>query len=534
MISTLVKLPAGLLVLVAMLGGAGGNARAGVAEAERLADRLMEYRLPDGGVLVNKPGTAEGRLVPYFANLAALGWVETAKVTSDTEKQKRYLKAARLWIDWYASHQNPNGTIYDFEGPPSSLVATGRYDSTDSYAATYALLLWRYFEATQDVDYLRGKGSSLDGAYEAVLLTMDGTGLTYAHPNYPNRFLMDNCEVAAGFVAFEKIYRVLDQPQKASEAREHLVKLKDQFSRFYRPSVGAFAYALDPFGVPLGTFSKGYPDAMANLFAITFLAPAEERTAELVNRVKDKFWLQADAQDFPQWWTWAAMTAGDEVLKTAAMEKLQAQAEAADAHSFLVGMAAATHVSGVSSIRFPEVVCNWEQLTALQKQPSQRPEHGDLVVPRSSIVLTGHKVSATLGGNRWLASDVSLPAAIDYSITTSSGYLQVNLVWPQPLDLTSGSKLNVTYEGLKTKQETQLQVTLVEDDGDWWAAEVPSSRPEAGTLKLSMGDLKSSRPGKARDRKMDLSRMQGIRFQVSNKTAATSGTFTISQLRLED
>jgi hypothetical protein len=514
-----------------------GTAIAGVAEAELLADKLMEYRLLDGGVLVSKPTTAaESRLVPYFANLAALGWVETAKATTDKEKRNRYLEVTRLWIEWYASHQNPDGTIYDFEGPTTQLKPTGSYDSTDSYAATYALLLWRYFEATEDLEYVRGKLWSLNGAYDAVLLTMDDVGLTYAHPHYAYRFLMDNCEVAAGFVAFDKIYTILNQPEKAAEAMQHIVKLKDQFSRFYRPDLKAFGYAIDPFGHPVETFTKGYPDAMANLFAITFLAPEDAQTSALLNRVKDKFWSQPDAQEFPQWWTWPAMICGNSDLQAEAMEKLQAQAEQPDAHSYLVGMAAATHVSGVDSIRFPKVVCSWQQLTAVRPQQApKQPESGSLVVPGSSIVITGHKAAGTLGDGGWQTSDAKLPVTVDYAISTKTGYLQVNLVWPQPLDLSSATHANLTYEGLDGGNHSQLQVTFIEEDGDWWDAAVPTSQPEPNKVELDFKQLKANPWGKAGDQKMDLSSLRGIRFQIANKAGkATTGTVKFSDLKLHN
>lgn len=500
---------------------------------EHLADKLMEYRLPDGGVLVNKTDQPEGRLVPYFSNLAALGWTEAARVTTNTEKRATYLQATRAWLDWYAAHQNPNGTIYDFEGPVANLQPTGSYDSTDSYAATYAILMLRYYEVSQDKAYLQKKLSSLNGAYDAILLTMDDTGLTYAHPHYAYRFLMDNCEVAAGFAAFQKLYTILGDTQKAARADQDLQKLKAQFAQFYRPEHGAFAYALDPFGNRVGDFSKGYPDAMANLFAMTYLAPSGAESTAFLNKIENAFWDKADSQNFPQWWTWPASICGDAELLDVAATKLLEQANAPTAHSYLVGMAAATFATGVNSIRFPEVVCTWPQLTKASLTAPAAPSSNNLVDAGSSVVITGHKASGTLASGEWQESNVSLPLTFDFKITTSTGYLQTNLVWDQSLDLQSKTGIQLQYEIPSGQSGMQLQVTLIEADGDWWDAPMPATQGGNNSAQLKFADFAANPWGKGGNGKRDLSDCRGIRLQVVNKSdAPISGSVKITSLGL--
>lgn len=73
-------------------------------------------------------------MVPYFGNLAARALLP------------EYPAAVRCYMEWYlaklnrADHWSLAGTICDYELRDGRLEATGRYDSADSYAATFLSL----------------------------------------------------------------------------------------------------------------------------------------------------------------------------------------------------------------------------------------------------------------------------------------------------------------------------------------------------------------------------------------------------------
>src|SRR5688500_3475789 len=103
------------------------------SRASRMAAaRILALRSADGALALGGTPGGSRRLVPYFANLAALGLVVAAWTEPDAGEKRRWIDAARHWTRWYDAHRNLDGTIFDYEGTPGAWKATGKYDSTDS------------------------------------------------------------------------------------------------------------------------------------------------------------------------------------------------------------------------------------------------------------------------------------------------------------------------------------------------------------------------------------------------------------------
>lgn len=181
------------------------------------------------------------------------------------------------YLEWYFAHLNyPDrhgltGSIYDVD------VLSGRrqtfrdtYDSVDSYAATFLVLLRDYYVRTADRDRLeRHRGRIADIAYLLVYL-QDRDGLVRAVPNSDAKYLMDNCEVYAGLLAYSDLAGRLGwgDPRRYREAAGHVRRAV--LDELFDARRGLFAWAKAGGGAQPAHWETFYPDALAQLFPILY------------------------------------------------------------------------------------------------------------------------------------------------------------------------------------------------------------------------------------------------------------------------
>jgi hypothetical protein len=528
------RIGSGMLLLAALAGGGTsghcdvGRDPADAARACALAERLLAYQRDDGRLLLNLPSNKSVRLVPYFSNLAALGWTEAARVTTDTAQRRRFLASTEKWLGWYAAHMNPDGTIYDFEGPPDALKATGDFDSSDSYAATFALLAWRHREASADTALLQKLKPALRSAYGAVLLTMDGDGLTYAKPFYSEKYLMDNLEVAAGLAAFSRCFRELGETALASDALAHLARIKAGIPRYFRPEIGAFGYTMGTFGVVSGELKVPYPDVLAQLMVFSWASKGDDGAKQFLGRLRREFFdKNPDARGYGQWWVWPALVCGDAELFAAARAAYLKAMEKPDPYAHDLGLAAATVAGGISAIRLSELAMDWEELTtAAARMPRAAVTPAALDPAAMRLVLTGHKARGKITDGRrdWLMSPLKLPAAIDCELKEKDAYLQANVVFAEPLDLRGVQSFGVAFDVEAPAgavdpgaPKPEVWMSIVEDDGDLWDARIDNAPQGAdGAVKVGLADLTLNRWAQSGDHNRTLARVAGLRFQVNS------------------
>lgn len=183
---------------------------------EYQSDYITALQSQDGSIAIDSiRGSA---VVPYFSNLACY-----ALLSKPTTKNINVIKK---WIDWYILHLNGDtnkitgekeipGSIYDYSGSP--LSTTGTYDSVDSYAATFLLLIDRLISvAPNEVIWLEKYAPQIKQVADAMIACMDTENnnieryfssddiifypddddyLTIASFKYRAKYLMDNCEV---------------------------------------------------------------------------------------------------------------------------------------------------------------------------------------------------------------------------------------------------------------------------------------------------------------------------------------------------
>lgn len=289
-----------------LLAGAGVSlllgAEAGAQyqpQGKALVQRLAGLQTPAGALLM--PGAGPERTCnPYFANWGVYGALLGAPPRSRTQAAD----LAKRWIRWYAGHLNKDGTIDDYKGPADALKATGKYDSSDAYAATFLAVCYAYHEQTGDAPLLFEHWDQVRQVAAAVLLTQQKSGLTHARPDYPVAYLMDNVEVWYGLNAFTRLCRNMRKKQEQKTYAEEVERVFNAIEQwFWSPTEGHYSWALHPNGKRESGLDKWYPHQMANLLTIALL-PSEERRTALLKRMG------------------SIVTFPDKITKTAELERL--------------------------------------------------------------------------------------------------------------------------------------------------------------------------------------------------------------------
>ncbi len=204
---------------------------------------------------------------PYFANLDAITLV----------RHRQDLDAVARYIEWYlarvgdGSDGRPAGLIDDYTVHHGrSETPTGRADSADAYAATFLILVDEFEQATGRRDLLVRRRDRLEAVAGLLLSLQDPDGLVHALPDAPARYLMDNCEVYGGLVAWDGLSRRLGWERGPSwrSAAERLRRAV--LERLYDPVAHRFHWAETNGTVHPSSWDRFYPDALAQLFPILY------------------------------------------------------------------------------------------------------------------------------------------------------------------------------------------------------------------------------------------------------------------------
>ena len=269
--------------------------------------RLRGFQLPGGAItMYDIRGGGRSKLTPYFSCSAALGLL----AGGDTEAAGRY-------IQWHFAHLEENGAICDYtiivEDGSIAEIPANDCDSFDSYAALFLILLDEYAKAGGDKALLEAHRDDI----ARVIAVMDSAkqwGLTYAKPDYKAYYLMDNCEVAAGYRAAASLWGMLGDPWQALRCKiwACCVTLGVNL-RLWNRGRGCYDYAL---GNP-ADLTVFYPDAAAQLFPIAFglIKPSSSRAKRLYEGFLDNHpqWLEGRNNGGYPWviLTRAALAMGD-------------------------------------------------------------------------------------------------------------------------------------------------------------------------------------------------------------------------------
>lgn len=308
---------------------------------------LLTLQLENGAIGMTND-TNQRKINPYFAEITCLALLESGSV---------YAPQVKDYMDWHFAHLNTavtdrngvDGTIYDYiitAGANNTVVSetvstndqgVEQYDSTDSYAALFLSVLWRYYEETGDAAYLTAHASEIGRITGAIFATMYN-GLTNATPDYAVQYLMDNAEVYEGLGSAAAIYEQVLIPcyaagtEERSAAESKLSQIKTGRSQLaakvesvlWKESGGYYASyctsSLYPAAFSWNTF---YADSTCQAFAITCgLIPADgDRAKRIWNNFNSHWstgqsghnWEDLDIPDIFYWGVlpYAAALVGD-------------------------------------------------------------------------------------------------------------------------------------------------------------------------------------------------------------------------------
>ncbi len=285
---------------------------------------LASLQLENGALPMTGGKNGDLRMNPYFADFAALALLDNAE---------KYADNVVKYMDWHFSHLNTakedfnglDGTIYDYvitvkngkveKENVSTPDNADSYDTTDSYAATFLTVVYKYFRQTGDSGYLVANAKDLERITSVIFSNLQD-GLTYAKPNHRVKYLMDNCEVYEGAVAATGIFDEIvknggteysdlrdDCEELISTVRESInSKLWNYAGGYYSPGITAYV------SVPTKIFSWNiyYPQATSQLFPIIcgVIEPDTKRAEHLYGKFCESY--EWERFDYPDDFYWGA------------------------------------------------------------------------------------------------------------------------------------------------------------------------------------------------------------------------------------
>lgn len=249
------------------------------AQLTALADWLLGAQRPDGAIANYPNGNF---IAPYGADYAAMGLASAYKLTGN----RAYATAAWSWLHWYASHEQANGVVDEFNvNPDGTETDTGGVDSTDATAGLFLAAAYLTFHYTNDKKQLSQISAGITGAVNAIDLTRDGDGMTWATPGYHVKYLMDLGETYDGLRHASDLFGALNQHAAQAAAQQRASAMYAGVQTLWDDQTGAFDWAKGDTGwVQQTNWKSLYPDSAEQAWAVAFgLTTSSERSTIMAN-----------------------------------------------------------------------------------------------------------------------------------------------------------------------------------------------------------------------------------------------------------
>lgn len=302
---SLIMWMAGLLVLCIVTGGVlcvNGK----LAQWERQAEAyrtfaqqekawILSCQTEDGLILYRQWNLDEHQeeqtVFPYFSSIAALGLLSGTVTDEQAEGALRYQQ-------WYLDHlntpaddpMNGQGTVYNYriirDGTNLREESLQTYDSVDSYAAMFLILVDRYAQVVND-ELLLTRSADILRVLDALVNTIDRNGLSHAKAEYPVQYLMDNAEVYAGLCAATRILEQIGSPAQLEQIRAMALQVRETTDFLLWNAEGYYEIGIfEGEALDFDGWTIFYPDSVCQLFPLCFgvLEPESERAAQLYHQ----------------------------------------------------------------------------------------------------------------------------------------------------------------------------------------------------------------------------------------------------------
>lgn len=281
-----------------------------INELKKFADNdlifLSGLQLESGAFPTRADTKGAESINPYFSDYVAIALLNRPDL---------YAENVKKYINWHFAHLNADGTIYDYYMDGKEEKTNGTYDSTDSYAATFLMLLEKYCEKTGDIDFITEHKSNVISVYNSMISTLHN-GLTYAKEDYPIIYTMDNSEVYVGLIDSEKLFKLLDENNLANDCLEKSSQLKTELNKQLWNENCYFETGINKDD---GTVShkyllnEYYPSGLAQLFPVIYNAVDTGKKMSVYYDAKRRFDIGSVAakEDYYCFVALAAASVGD-------------------------------------------------------------------------------------------------------------------------------------------------------------------------------------------------------------------------------
>jgi hypothetical protein len=293
-------------------------------DVPHIADAILSCQFPNGAITGSRAKRKQRHAFVTTYTFSGMALVKAYEVTGE----KKYRDAAVRFIDFWMSKQNHTpdrwglvGTIYDQvenEGkPPRVFVYTEGaskggpgYDASDSDAVMVAMTAWRCFKVGGDIALLQRHAEGFDLIGQSMRATQQSDGLTWSHPNYKMKYLMDVAEVYAGYSALADIFDALHDAEKSAMYRKYANEARRGIASLWNEEKGYYGWAKDEAGKLQDVDWKTmYPDSAEQIWPVLWGAesPDSPRSKRMWKEftVHHPHWMDEDL-DWPSIGTVAA------------------------------------------------------------------------------------------------------------------------------------------------------------------------------------------------------------------------------------
>lgn len=237
---------------------------------------ILAAQLPDGAMATYRDRTF---IDPYLANLSAIGLARAYAITRDPAT----IAAVWRWLGWYAGHMDSLGVVHNYRIVDGEAVDTGSVDSTDGSSATFLMAVYEAWRASGNRTALLPLVAGVRNAVGAIEAVQDSDGMTWATPTFHVKYLMNESEVVAGLRAAVEVAKVVKDDALAQQAAIDGAAVLAGVATLWNPTTGAYDWALHEDGSRTSVdWRQLYPDAMEQVWAVTFGLADPSRAAELM------------------------------------------------------------------------------------------------------------------------------------------------------------------------------------------------------------------------------------------------------------
>ncbi|HEX3022788.1 MAG TPA: hypothetical protein VHP81_10395, partial [Lachnospiraceae bacterium] len=253
---------------------------------------IAHNQVANGAILFFREEVGTTSVVPYFSSIAAISLLGRTSQQNDVE-------VVRAYLDWYFLHlnskeqdaENGAGTIFNYSivMDKDTLVdekSLNAYDSVDSYAATFLLLLNAYYDKTNDTEYIVTNMDRIILVIDALRKTFDSDNLSKTRQDQGIKYLMDNVEVNQSIKDTISLLERLSKIKEYQESsyydigNEYMNMLSDLLTKntiaieelLWNQEDSHYEIGLDESNsiIVFSGWNNFYADAIAQIFPIAF------------------------------------------------------------------------------------------------------------------------------------------------------------------------------------------------------------------------------------------------------------------------